>query len=95
LLPAFALASVQDVPDVVGEHQNDPAEKRVIEHVLSIYSTSVSNGDEAAFSSILLNDQVPFSSTGELHLDKAKPNELQTSRYARFKQIVFESGKHY
>jgi hypothetical protein len=95
LLPAFALASVQDVPDVVGEHQNDPAEKRAIEHVLSIYSTSVSNGDEAAFSSILLNDQVPFSSTGELHLDKAKPNELQTSRYARFKQIVFESGKHY
>jgi hypothetical protein len=62
--------------------------------VLSIYTTAFSNGDEAAFSSILLNDQVPFSSTGELHLDKAEPAHVRTSRYTRFKQIVFESGKH-
>ncbi|RUL62189.1 hypothetical protein EKH79_14960 [Dyella dinghuensis] len=95
LLSAFSAASAQDIPAVVGMHQNDPAEKQAIEHVLSIYTTSFSNGDEAAFSSILLNDQVPFSSTAELHLDKAEPAHLQTSRYARFKQAVFESGKHY
>lgn len=95
LLAGFSTASAQDIPDVVGTHQNDPAEKKAIEHVLSIYATSLSNGDEAAFSSILLNDQVPFASTGELHLDKADPAHLQTSRYARFKQAVFESGKHY
>jgi len=95
LSAASFATSAQDIPDVVGKHQNDPAEKKAIEHVLSIYTTSVSNGDEAAFSSILLNDQVPFSSTGELHLDKAEPAHLQTSRYARFKQGVFESGKKY
>ena len=94
-LAAFSAASAQDIPNVVGAHQNDPAEKRAIEHVLSSYAAALSNGDEAAFSSILLNDQVPFSSTGELHLDKAEPAHLQTSRYARFKQIVFESGRHY
>jgi Putative lumazine-binding len=92
---AFSAASAQGIPSVVGRHQNDPAEKRAIEHVLSLYTTAVSKGDEATFSSILLNDQVPFSSTAELHLDKAEADHLQTSRYAKFKQSVFESGKHY
>lgn len=92
---AFSAAAADEIPNVVGKHQNDPAEKRAIEQVLSLYAASLSKGDEATFSSILLNDQVPFSSTTELHLDKAEPAHLQTSRYAQFKRSVFESGKHY
>lgn len=84
----------QGVPSVVGKHQNDPAEQAAIAHVLSVYTKSLSDGNEAAFSSILLNNQVPFSSTEELKLAKADPAHVQTSRYAGFKRAVFESGRH-
>lgn len=89
------LSLAQDSSGVVGKHQNDPGEKLAIEHVLSIYTNSVSHGDEAAFSAILLNDQVPFSSTAELHLGKADSQHLQTGRYSGFKHTVFESGRHF
>jgi hypothetical protein len=95
LLLASSLSIAQDAPSRVGKHQNDPAEKHAIERVLSTYTASVSKDDEATFSSILLNDQIPFSSTGELRLDKADAAHLQTSRYAGFKQAIFASGQHY
>lgn len=95
LLAVSPVRSAQDSPGVVGKHQNDPGERLAIEHVLSIYTKSVSDGDEAAFSSILLNDQVPFSSTAELHLSEADSQHVQTSRYSGFKHTVFESGRHF
>ena len=94
----LAVSSVgwaQDLPGVVGKHQNDPGETFAIEHLLSVYTKSVSDGNEAAFSSILLNDRVPFSSTDELHLAKADPLHVQMSHYSDFKHIVFESGRHF
>jgi len=90
-----SVSLAQDSPGVVGKHQNDPGEKLAIEHVLSIYTKSVSQGDEAAFAAILLSDQVPFSSTAELHLGKADSLHVQTNRYSGFKHTVFESGRHF
>jgi len=95
LLAVLCVGWGQDLPGVVGKHQNDPAEKLAIERLLSVYTKSVSDGNEAAFSSILLNDRVPFSSTAELHLAKADPVHVQISHYSDFKHIVFESGRHF
>jgi len=95
LVAVFSVSLAQGAPGPVGSHQNDPGEKLAIEHVLSTYTKSVSQGDEAAFAAILLNDQVPFSSTDELHLGKAESLHMQTSRYSGFKHTVFESGRHF
>jgi hypothetical protein len=95
-LSAASFATLaQDVPAVVGKHQNDPAEKAAIARVLSTYTTAVSHGDEAAFESILLNDQIPFSSTNELRLAKADPASVQMNHFARFKKAIFESGERF
>ena len=93
-IASFAIAA-QDAPGFVGKHQNDVAEKAAIEHVLSVYTTSLSSGNEAIFASIFLNDRVPFASTAELKLADADSAQLQMNRYAAFKRVVFESGRHF
>lgn len=95
LWSASSPSAIQNAPAMVGKHQNDMAEKASIEKILSVYTTSLSKGDEAAFASIFLNERVPFSSTEELKLADADPAHLQTSRYAAFKRAVFESGRHF
>lgn len=84
-----------EIPGASWQDRNVPSDRIAIEHVLSAYAKALSDRDEAAFTSMLLNDQVPFSSTAELHLGNADTAHTRMSRYANFKRAVFESGRHF
>jgi SnoaL-like domain len=95
LLATGATGWSHEIPGAAWKDRNVPSERIAIEHVLSAYARALSDGDEAAFTSMLLNDQVPFTSTAELHLSKADPAHTQMSRYVDFKRAVFESGRQF
>ena len=82
-------------PAYVSKHESSPDDRQAIEKVLSTYTQSVSTGDEAAFESLLLDANVPFSSTNELVEPRADAQHVETRRYQRFRDAVFGSGKHY
>jgi hypothetical protein len=87
--------AAHEAPAFVAKHHNTPEDKRAIERVLATYTKSVTDGNEAAFTALLLNVEVPFSSTRELVTGKADPGHTQTHNYEQFRQAVFASGKHY
>ena len=89
-------ATAQDRPPAyLSQHETHAEDIEAIQGVLNKYTTSVSNGDQATFESLLLNDQVPFSSTNELVGPRATPGPIDTRRYAGFRQAIFGSGVHY
>jgi hypothetical protein len=89
-------ASDQDTtPAYLNEHRTNPADVAAIERVLSMYTTSVSNGDKVAFEALLLGEDVPFTSTDELVAAGANANNPDTRRYSRFRNSVFERGVRY
>jgi hypothetical protein len=55
----------------------------------------VTHGDQKSFEALLLNDEIPFSSTDELVAPHAKGEVVDTHRYSGFRQAVFESGVQY
>jgi len=95
LLAISGISWSHDIPGAVWKQRDIPSERLAIEQVLSTYTQSLSDGDEAAFASILLNDEIPFTSTAELHLSKAARAHVQTSRYSSFERAVFASGRHF
>jgi Putative lumazine-binding len=95
ILVALPLSSGAETPGFIGKHENAEAEKRAIEQVLNSYTQSVTQGDEAAFSALLLNEQIPFTSTSKLSESDADPQHTETRDYQSFKRSVFESGKRY
>lgn len=102
-LPGLALFSLalslplaaQEAPAFLGKHQGSAQDTQAIEHLLATYTSSVGAGDEAAFSAILLNDQVPFMSTDNLSSRHKNAQHPDTRDYRGFRQAIFESGKHY
>jgi len=89
-------ATAQEAPPAyLSQHETHADDIRAIRKLLTTYTTSVTNGDEAAFETLLLNDQVPFSSTNELVDPKADAHAVDTRRYSRFRQAIFASGVRY
>lgn len=91
-LPLAALA--QDKPSFIGKHNGSPEDKRAIEQLLDRYTAAVTEGNEAAFVSLLLNADVPFTAVDDV-VSKADPQHLDTRHFGQFRRIVFLSGKHY
>lgn len=91
-LPALAEA---ETPAYLSQHQTNPADEAAIRAVLNTYTNSVSTHDQKAFEALLLNDQVPFSSTNSAVGPKADPQAVETRRYSDFRKAIFESGVRY
>ncbi|MEO7430618.1 MAG: nuclear transport factor 2 family protein [Dokdonella sp.] len=87
--------AAEKIPRYVSVHQTSPDDRRAIETVLSTYTRSVSTGDESAFEALLLDKDIPFSSTDELLGPGGDPAHVDTRRYERFRKSVFASGTHY
>jgi hypothetical protein len=85
----------EEAPAYLGQHQTNADDIRAIEKLLEMYTTSVTNGDQAAFEALLLNEEVPFSSTDELVTPRADDHRIDTRRYERFRKAVFEKGIRY
>jgi len=93
-LPPASSAKEPAAPAFLSEHTNHPEDLRAIEDVLAAYPLAVTQGDPAAFESLLLNTTIAFTSTDELTARDGSPNsDLQ--RYPRFRKAVFESGRRY
>jgi hypothetical protein len=89
-------AGSQDTaPSYVNEHRTTADDVAAIERVLRAYTTSVTNGDKATFEALLLNEEVPFTSTDELGTVGASARNVDTRRYPRFRKAIFESGVQY
>jgi hypothetical protein len=82
-------------PAYLSQHQTNGDDIRAIEKLLETYTTSVTNADQAAFEALLLNEEVPFSSTDELVTPRAGDQSIDTRRYQRFRKAVFDSGVRY
>jgi hypothetical protein len=82
-------------PAYLSQHQTNADDIRAIERLLETYTTSVTDADQAAFEALLLNEEVPFSSTDELVTPHADGQSIDTRRYQRFRKAVFDSGVRY
>jgi hypothetical protein len=82
-------------PAYLSQHQTNAEDIRAIGKLLETYTTSVTNADQAAFEALLLNEEVPFSSTDELATPHADGQSIDTRRYRRFRQAVFDSRVRY
>jgi len=93
--PLPGAAAQEAPPAYLSQHETHADDIQAIQKLLTTYTTSVTNGDEAAFEALLLNDQVPFSSTGELVGPQADTEHVDTRRYSGFRQAIFASGVQY
>ena len=93
IAPFASLA--QDAPAFLGQHQTSAEDRQAIGKLLETYTSSLSNGDQAGFEAILLDDQVPFSGTYELTGPGTEGKAVGTRHYRNFRKSVFQSGKHF
>jgi hypothetical protein len=82
-------------PEYLGKHRANAADIQAIERLLKTYTTAVTQGDKKSFEALLINDEVPFSSTDELVAPHVNGEAVDTHRYSRFRKAVFESGNQY
>jgi ketosteroid isomerase-like protein len=94
-MSASMSVTAEPAPSYVGNHEHSPDDRRAIEAVLSTYTQAVNTGDEAAFEALLLDKDIPFSSTDELVGPRADSIHVDTRHYRRFHDAIFGSGKHY
>ncbi|BDU22573.1 nuclear transport factor 2 family protein [Dyella sp. GSA-30] len=90
LSPAMAL----DIPPGAAKHEVSAEDQRAIRDLLATYTRAVSTSDEAAFASILLNEQIPFFSTDGLARRDASQPPPDTRQYQDFRDAVFRSHQH-
>jgi hypothetical protein len=82
-------------PAYLSRHQTNADDTREIEKLLETYTTSVTNADQAAFEALLLNEEIPFSSTDELVTPRAGGQSIDTRRYQKFRKAVFDGSVRY
>lgn len=76
--------------------QTSPAtDHAAIAQVLENYRTAVSSGDEALFSTTLLDDAIPFFAVGDGLPQPAGLAASQLQGVAAFRQRVFHGGRGY
>jgi len=85
----------EPTPAYLAQHETHDDDDQAIRTLLRTYTTSVTNADQASFEALLLDDQVPFSSTNELVGPKAETHPVDTRRYSGFRQAIFASGVRY
>lgn len=88
-------ATAEDGPAFLRKHETNSEDRQAIEKLLATYTASVTNSDEAAFEALLIDDQVPFSSTDEIVGRGGDAQAMVTRNYQRFRKSVFESGVRY
>jgi len=88
-------APAQDAPAFLSQHQTSAEDRQAIGKLLETYTSSLSNGDQAGFEAILLDDQVPFSGTYELAGPGTEGKAIETRHYQNFRKSVFQSGKRF
>jgi ketosteroid isomerase-like protein len=75
-------------------HASTSEDHEAIRALLERYTQCVSNGDEAGFRALLLDDDIPFSAVAPSR--DGKPMTSTTlRRYADFRDAVFRSGRHF
>lgn len=74
--------------------QSDP-EQTAIEQVLTNYRTAVNTGDEALFSTTLLDDDLPFTGVTERTESQGVANSAALRDVASFRRGIFHSGQAY
>lgn len=87
---AFAAASARPA-----HAQPRAGDHAAIAQVLETYRRAVSTGDEALFSTTLLDDQIPFFAVVDGHAQAASLQSQQLRGVAQFRQNVFHSGRRY
>ena len=89
-MPSFATT----LPTDPSRHAPSPEDREAINALLERYTECVSNGDEAGFRALLLDDDIPFSAVAPSR--DGKPMTSTTlRRYADFRDAVFRSGRHF
>lgn len=91
---ALAAGRAADAPAGFGSNEPTPADRKAIEALPRTYQTVVSTRNEATFTALLLNDQVPFAGTSELVGPHAS-RPLDTRRSAAFREGVFGNGPRF
>lgn len=95
MLPlALCPATAHEIPPGAAKHQVSAEDQRAIKVVLATYTRAVSTSDEAVFSGILLNEQIPFFSTDGLAQQHASQQLPDTRQYQGFRDAVFRSHQH-
>jgi len=89
--PLGALAH-DAAPAYLSRHKTDLEDQQAIRELLKTSTTAVTNGDKAAFESLLLNTDVPFSSMSDLANQHTAAQEVSASQYGKFRQAIFDSG---
>ena len=89
LVTESALAS--PAPTTTAHRSND-GDRRAIEALLANYTRCVTQGDEAGFRDMLLDDRIPFSDVATTPATNA-PVDLR--QYEAFRKAVFASGQHF
>lgn len=92
LMPCLAMSA--DAQGASFVHTVTAADQRAIAGLLDSYTRAVSNGDEAAFSKLLLNENIPFFCTGNLVQSSAKQQPLDVRQYQGFRDAVFRNHPH-
>lgn len=82
------------LPPDLGRHASTQADRAAISALLDQYTRSVTDGDEAAFRALLLDDDIPFSAVSTDASGKAVTART-LRRYADFRDAVFRRGRHY
>ena len=95
MLPlALCPAMAHEIPPGAAKHEVSSEDQRAIKDLLATYTRAVSTRDEAAFSGILLNEQIPFFSTDGLARTDASQQPPDTRQYHGFRDAVFRSHQH-
>jgi len=96
LLVAMAplAAMAEEGPAFLRKHETNSEDHQAIEKLLATYTASVTNSDQAAFEALLIDDQVPFSSTDEIVGRGGDAQAVVTRNYPHFRKSVFQSGLH-
>lgn len=95
LIAGLVVAGAATPPAYLNDHRTHAADTKAIEHLLTTYTTAVTHGDQEAFESLLLNEDVTFASTNELVAPQADTQSFTTRRYSRFRKSVFASGAQF
>lgn len=76
-------------------HETSPADHEAIEAVLDGYTRAVSNGDEAAFARLILNEDIPFFSTYGVDRARSTSDLPDLHDYHGFRQAIFRNHQRF
>jgi hypothetical protein len=94
LVPLLSLSCVAMSANAAGDkvpHIVTAADQAAIASLLASYTNAVTTGNEAAFSRLLLNENIPFFCTDLLAKPSTTSESLDVRQYQGFRDAVFRS----